>query len=74
MGKMDGGDGLGVWDWHTHSIVYRMDGQQGPAVEHKVLYSIFCDNLYGKRIWKQIAMDTCITESFYRTAKNYEPL
>ena len=20
-----------VWDWHVHSIVYRMDGQQGPA-------------------------------------------
>ena len=25
-------DGLGVWDWHVQTMVYGMDGQQGPAV------------------------------------------
>ena len=27
-----------------HTIIYEMDGQQGPAVEHREFYSIFCDN------------------------------
>ena len=25
------------WDGHMHTTVYGMDGQQGPAVEHKEL-------------------------------------
>ena len=27
-----GKDGLGVWDYHMHTEVYGMIGQQGPAV------------------------------------------
>ena len=27
-----GQEGLGVWDWHMHTEVYGMTGQQGPAV------------------------------------------
>ena len=34
-------DGLGVWDGHTHTEVYGMIGQQGPAVEHRELYLRF---------------------------------
>ena len=31
--RLGGGeDGLGVWDWHMHTEVYGMIGQQGPAV------------------------------------------
>ena len=30
--KGRGRDGLGFWDWHMHSVVYGMTGQQGPAV------------------------------------------
>ena len=43
-------DGLGVWDWHLHTKVYEIIGQQGPAVQHKELHPIFCDNLCRKRI------------------------
>ena len=25
-------DGLGVWDWHVHTAIFKMDNQQGPAV------------------------------------------
>ena len=42
--------GQGNWDWHIHTEVYRMIGQQGPAVQHRELYPVFCDNLCGKRI------------------------
>ena len=27
-----GKNGLGVWDWHMHTEIYGMIGQQGPAV------------------------------------------
>ena len=34
-GKMGGKDGLAVWDWHMHTTLYGMDGQQRPAVKHR---------------------------------------
>ena len=36
-------EGLGVWDQQMQTIIYRMDEQQGPTVEHRELYSISCD-------------------------------
>ena len=42
-----GKDGLGVWDWQMHTLVYGLVGQWRPAVEHREIYSIFCDNLHG---------------------------
>ena len=50
-------DGLGGWDWHRHTEVYRMIGQQGPAVELRELSPIFCHHLRGERICKR--MDAC---------------
>ena len=49
-GKMGGGDKLGVWDQQIHTTIYKIDKQEGPTVQHRELYSIFCDNLEGKRI------------------------
>ena len=48
-----GGGVLEVWDWHMHTVVYGIVGQQEPAVYHKELYPIFCDDLYGKRVSKK---------------------
>ena len=45
-----GRDGLGFGDGHIHTEVYGMIGQWEPAVQHKELYPVFCDNLCGKRI------------------------
>ena len=39
------GDGLGALDWHLHTVVYGMTGQQGPAVAHRELYATFCHHL-----------------------------
>ena len=52
-GEVEEKDGLGIWDWDMHTIVYGMDGQRGPAVQHRELYSIFCDNLYGEETLKK---------------------
>ena len=35
-----GRDGLGVWDQQMQTVIYRMDKQQGPTVQHRELYSI----------------------------------
>ena len=42
-GGGQGNDRLGVWDQQMQTIVYRMDKQQGPTVQHRELYSISCD-------------------------------
>ena len=36
------------------TIIYIMDKQQGPTVQHRKLYSISCDNPQWKRIWKNV--------------------
>ena len=38
-----GREGLGVWDQQMQTIIYRMNKQQGPTVQHRKLYSISCD-------------------------------
>ena len=43
-------DGLGIWDWHMHTEIHGMIGQWEPALKHRVLYPLFCDHLWGKRI------------------------
>ena len=31
-GKGQGGDRSGVWDWHVHTAIFKIDKQQGPTV------------------------------------------
>ena len=35
---------------NMYTLLYMIDKQQGPNVQHRELYLIFCDNLYEKRI------------------------
>ena len=44
-----GRDGVGVWGQQMQIVIYRMDEQQGAPVEHRDLYSIFCDKPSWKR-------------------------
>ena len=44
------GCGLELWDQQMQTIIYRMDKQQGPTVQHRELYSISCDKPEWKRI------------------------
>ena len=46
VAKGEGGwerEGLGIWDYQMQTIIYRMDKQHGPTVEHRELYSISCN-------------------------------
>ena len=46
----------GIWDWPMHTIVCGVDGQWGPAIEHRELYPVFCDNLYGMDTYNLITL------------------
>ena len=52
--KCWGRDRLGVWDWHVHTTIFKIDNQQGPTLLHRECCSIFCNNLNRKIIWKRI--------------------
>ena len=43
--KGKGGNKLGFWDQHIYTNIHKTDKQQGPTVEHRQLYWIFCNNL-----------------------------
>ena len=30
--RVQGRDRLGIWDWHVHTTIYKIDNQQGPTV------------------------------------------
>ena len=40
-----GRDRLAVWDWQIQITTYKIDQQQAPTVEHRALYSIYCNKL-----------------------------
>ena len=44
-------DGSGVWDWHVLTILCGMDGQRGPAVQHREFYSITWMGKESEKEW-----------------------
>ena len=47
-----------IWEWHMHTQVYGVIGQWGPALWHRELYPVFCDDLYGQMIRKRMVVWT----------------
>ena len=45
QGGRGGGDKFGIWDEQIHTTMNKIDDKQGPTVQHRELYSIFCNNL-----------------------------
>ena len=31
-GQVEARDGEGVWDWHVHTVVFKINNQQGPTL------------------------------------------
>ena len=44
-----------------HTFVYGKDGQQGLAIQHREIYSVFYDNLYGNDMCIRMAEAVCNT-------------
>ena len=56
VAKGDGGGGGMDWEFGVHrcKLIYRMDKQQGPIVQHRAIF-----NVPWETVWKRI----CTTES-----------
>ena len=50
--------------------IYKVDKQQGPTVQHRELYSILCNGLYGKESEKRLDICIRITDSLCCTAES----
>ena len=37
----------------AYTVISKLGDRQGPAVQHRELYSIFCNNLYGEKNLKK---------------------
>ena len=51
-------------------IIYRLDKQRGPTVQHRELYSLSCDKHKGKKYEKE-CINTCITETLIHSSNEY---
>ena len=52
---------MGVWDWHVHTAIFKIDNRQGPTVQHRESTQYFVITYKGKESEKN--MYICITES-----------
>ena len=63
---LKGKGGRGEINWESgvniHTQLYIKQDQQRPTIQHRELYSVLCNNLYGKRIRKNTEVRICITE------------
>ena len=44
-------DRLRVGDGHIHTALFTVGSQQGSAVQHRELCSVFCGSLDGRGVW-----------------------
>ena len=47
-GEKGDGDKLGVWDEQVHTIMPKIGDQQEFTMQHREIYSIFCNNYKEK--------------------------
>ena len=45
-----GGEGINQVKMNIHTNKYKIGNQQGPMVQHRGSFSVFCNNLYRKVI------------------------
>jgi len=52
-GKGQGRDKLGVWDWHTHTTIYKLDNQQRPTYSTENSTQYYIITYIGKETEKE---------------------
>ena len=62
-GRVGGRDSQGVWNVHT--VIFKVDNQQGPTVQHRKLYSMLCGSLDGRGAWGRMNTCICMAESLH---------
>ena len=69
----------GRWDWHVHTAIFKIDNQQRSTVYYRKIFSIFYNDLNGKRTWKRIRtciidLLCCTPETKTTVSVNYTPI
>ena len=59
-----GKDGVGGWGQQMQAVMYRMDRQKGPTVEHRELYSISYLKHTGKEYEKECVFIYIYTHTY----------
>ena len=67
------GEGI-VREGHIHTVMLKMDNQQGPIVQHRELCSILCGSLDGRGVWGRMDMCICMAESLHCPPKTITAL
>ena len=62
-GRREGRHSQGLWGGHVHTAVFKMENQQGPAVEHKELCLMSCGSPDGRGVWGRMDTCLCVAES-----------
>ena len=52
-----------VWEDYVHIVIFKMDNQQGPTIQHMELYSMLCASLDGRGVWGRMDACICMAES-----------
>ena len=58
--RVGGRDSWGIGDGHGFTALFKVDDQQGPAVQHRELCSMFCGSLDRRGVWgewKNVSVD-----------------
>ena len=67
-------DSLGLWGGHVHTAIFKVDDQQGPAVQHGVLCSMLCGSLDGRGVWGRMDTYICMAEYLCRPPETFTAL
>ena len=70
-----GRDSPGVWDGRGHTAVFNMENQQGPAVQHRELWSILCAGWMGGVFggeWKHVHVWLSASALHLKLSQHYE--
>ena len=64
-----------MWEFgiHTHTLLYPGDNRQGPSVEHRELYSVWCDSLRGERVWERRNTRACVCAQSPQSCLTLQP-
>ena len=55
-----GRDSQGLWEGHVHIVIFKMDNQQRPIVQHMELCSMLCGSLSGRGTWGRMRVCVCV--------------
>ena len=54
------GKEIGTWNRHVHTVIFKMDNQQGPIIQHREHCSLLHGSLDGQGVRRQMDTYVCM--------------